>query len=76
MSKYVVTITAVGNGEESSSTICYQQTVDALDTQAVIAAVNSSPVNSPVPAREPRKRAKRSDAGKPRRKENATLIPP
>jgi hypothetical protein len=62
MNKYVVTITEVGNSDESSSTICYQQTVDTLDIQSVIAAVNSSPV----PAREPRKRAKRSDAGKPR----------
>ena len=71
MNKYVVTITAVGNGDESSSTICYQQTVDALDTQAVIAAVNSSP-SSPVPAQEPRKRARRSDAGKPRKPAVAT----
>jgi hypothetical protein len=44
MKYYVVTITEVGNSDESSSTIRYQQTVDALDTQAVIAAVNSTPV--------------------------------
>jgi hypothetical protein len=66
--KYVVTITEVGcdelgNDSASSNVIRYQQTVDKIDIQAVINAVNTSPV----PARAPRKRARRSDAGKPRK---------
>jgi hypothetical protein len=73
--KYVIVISSVGNSDESSTVVIYQQVVEDLDVKTVINAVNSSLTSSPVPAREPRKRAKRSDAGKPRRKENVTLVP-
>jgi hypothetical protein len=56
----MLTITITENNDELGELVRYQQTVDTLDICKVIEAVNDSP---PPPVR---KRAVRSDAGKPR----------
>jgi hypothetical protein len=60
----MLTITITENNEELGEVVRYQQTVDFLDIRKVIEAVNDSP--PPAPVVRKRKRALRSDAGKPR----------
>jgi hypothetical protein len=60
--RYSITITEIESGEDGEREITrYQQTVDAIDMNAIITAVNSAP----------RARALRSDAGKPKPKKEA-----
>ena len=61
---YIVTISLVPNGDEESSNVVYQQTVEALNIRGVIEAVNADAKIEILPA--PRKRAPRSDKGKKR----------
>ena len=58
--KYQITINEIDD-ETATEMVRYQQTVDNVDMQAVINAVNNAPVGR-------RLRALRSDAGKPRAK--------
>lgn len=62
MNRYVITITEIvdaGDDESASNLVRFQQTVDQIDIPAVITAVNGTPLAQ--------RRAKRSDAGKPRK---------
>lgn len=62
--RFSITITEIEAGEDGEREITrYQQTVDAIDMNAIISAVNSPP----------RARALRRDAGKPRRKEEEPI---
>ena len=63
--KYQISITEIDE-ETAIEMVRYQQTVDYLDTQAVINAVNAS-------RPQLRQRALRSDAGKPREKKEEQL---
>ena len=57
--RYSITITEIESGEDGEREITrYSQTVDSIDMNAIISAVNSAP----------RQRALRSDAGKPKAK--------
>jgi hypothetical protein len=59
----MLTITITENNDEIGDVVRYQQTVDFLDIRKVIEAVNDSPPPAPPAVR---KRARRSDAGKPK----------
>lgn len=68
--KYQITITEIDD-DNATETVRYQQTIDDhIDMQAIISAVNATPLG----ARQ-RLRALRSDAGKPRRKEPVQTEP-
>jgi hypothetical protein len=66
MPRFIVTINE-SDEESGSETLRYSQTVDQIDIHAVINAVNSSTVSQRV-------RALRSDAGKPRKKEEEQVV--
>jgi hypothetical protein len=60
MHRYSITITEIEPTEDGEREIQrYQQIVDSIDMNAIINAVNTGP----------RQRALRSDAGKPRKRE-------
>jgi hypothetical protein len=64
MSQYRVIIASLDKEGVNPKTI-YEQVVDDLDTKLVITAVNSTPKVNPE-AKPIRRRAQRSDKGKPR----------
>ncbi len=72
MIRYTITITETeeDGDAEAGDILRYSQTVDAIDMNAIISAVNKTP-------QPERRRAVRSDAGKPRPKEigEASLHP-